>query len=106
MGLEVPINDAIKVATEGSEIFLCARDSGHEEEVIVDKSVTSWAWFRKPCFGRPTNTAGFTITAANVSISGVAVDSTRSGLEIESTTGVKLDDIQVGFRELGSEGHR
>ena len=84
------------MANEGSEIFLCASDSGHEEEVIVDKSVSIVGpGSENYVLIAPTNTAGFTITADNVSISGVAVDSTRSGVEIANASNVQLDDIQV-----------
>lgn len=89
------INDAIAVADEGSTINLCAA-STHEEAVTVDKGVSIVG----PGAGEfllvaPTNTNGFTITAPGVSLSGVGVDSTRTGIAIQGAAGVDIREVQV-----------
>ena len=89
------INDAITVAEEGSTINLCAA-STHEEEVVVDKAVQIVG----PGAGEfllvaPTNTAGFTITASGASLSGVSVDSTRSGIAVEGAADVTITDVEI-----------
>ena len=90
------INDAIAVAEEGSEIHLCASDSGHEEAVVVDKAVTLIGpGAENYTLIAPTNEAGLLITADGASVSGISVDSTRSGVEVDAAAGVSLDAIQV-----------
>lgn len=94
------INDAVEVASEGSTIELCA-STGHEEAVVVDKGVSIVGpGSDQFLLLAPTNEMGITIAASGVSLSGVSVDSTRSGVVVDegaggSLTGVSLEDISV-----------
>ncbi len=96
------LNDAITVADEGSTIELCD-EAAHEEEVIVDKPVTiTGPGADAFVLVAPTNTTGITITAPNVTLTGIAVQSTRSGIAVQAASGVTLDGVQV--TEAGNWG--
>jgi hypothetical protein len=89
------INDAIAVASEGSTITLCA-EAAHEEAVVVDKGVSivgpGVADF---LLVAPTNEDGVTITAAGASLSGMSIETTRSGVAVTAASGVTISAIEV-----------
>ncbi len=96
------INDAIAVASPGSVIELCAEE-GHEEAVVVNKAVQI-VGPGPDSFGlvAPTNTVGLTVTADGASVSGLRIDSLRSGISVEPAgaggegpADVLLEDVSV-----------
>ncbi len=98
------INDAIAVADEGSTIELCAGDA-HEEAVVVDKAVSIVGPGADAfLLVAPTNEAGVEITASGASLSGIAIESTRAGVEVAEATGVTLSDLDVS--DAGTWGIR
>jgi hypothetical protein len=89
------INDAIAMASDGSTIQLCA-ESTHEEEVVVDKAVNIVG----PGAGSflliaPTNTTAVTFAASGASLSGIGIDSTRSGISVDGVDGVSISEVEV-----------
>lgn len=95
------ITDAIAVASEGSTIELCASGT-HEESVVVDKAVSIVGPGPDALIvSAPTNEVPFTITASGASLSGVSVDSTRSGIVVaadagqSAATGIQISDVHV-----------
>lgn len=87
------INDAIAVASEGSTLALCA--GTYEEAVLVDKSVTILG-VAGAIVSAPANEVAFTVTADGVTIQDVAVESTRTGLQIDGASGTTLSGLAVG----------
>lgn len=90
------LNDAISVASDGSEITMDSCGALHEEMVEVNKSVSiigpgSGSFTLTP----PTNENAFNISAPNVSISGVSINSTRSGIVATGSSDMTIDDVVV-----------
>lgn len=87
------INDAIAVANEGSTIQLCK--GTYEEAVLVDKGVTILGG-EEVIVSAPSNEVAFTVTADAVTIQDVAVESTRTGIQIDGASGTTLSGLAVG----------
>lgn len=86
------IQDAVTVAVDGSTITLCS--GTWEEAVTVDKAVTiEGAGVDSTTIVAPTNMAPFTITASDVTIRWLALESTRSGVVVEESSGVTLSEL-------------
>ena len=90
------LNDAMLFVNTGSTIELNNCESTHEEAVVIEKSVTiigpSSDLFTLIA---PTNEHAFTIQAADVTISGLSIRSTRSGIFTKDATNIILEDISV-----------
>ncbi|MDP6932008.1 MAG: right-handed parallel beta-helix repeat-containing protein, partial [Myxococcota bacterium] len=87
------LSDALTMADEGATIELC--DGSLEESVVIDKTVAivGPGPDEFTLVGN-TNEPTITIQAANVSISGITVESTRSGIDIEEASGISLSDLR------------
>jgi hypothetical protein len=87
------LNDAIHLASEGSTIEIC--EGAFEEAVVVNKPVhivgagvglTTWS--------APANEPAFLFSKTHdASLTGLSIDSTRSGVELEASAGVLLSEL-------------
>ena len=90
------LNDAISVANDGDEITMDNCSESHEEKVIVDKSVSIIGNGSSiSVFVAPINDVAFEITADNVFLSGIQIETTRSAINILNSDGTSIDDIIV-----------
>ncbi len=95
------LNDAIRMAEEGSLIEIC--EGSFEEAVLIDKPVTILgAGSELTLWTAPTNHAPFTIEPgkeatqlSGVTLQGVGITSTRSAIEVSSASDLRLSDIQA-----------
>lgn len=96
------LNDAIAVAEEGSQISPVGCNSfEHEEKIIIDKAVRIVGIGQdRFTLVAPVNETGITITADNVEISDLTVQSTRSGISVEGANNVHLHDMTIS--EVGN----
>ncbi len=88
--------DALKVADEGSTITLC--EGVLEETVTITRSVTitapTGADLEGVIWRAPSNEVAATISGAvGVGISGVSVESSRSGFKLDSATAVSFTNV-------------
>lgn len=87
--------DAMLFAEEGSTIALIDCESPtHEETLIIDKSITlignsDWTLVA------PVNETGITVTASNVSIQDMNIESTRSAIYLDGAGQTTLTNINV-----------
>ncbi len=89
------INDAVAVASEGSTIELCA-SAGHEEAVVIDKAVSVVGpGVEDFVLIAPTNMAAVTITGTGASLSGMTIQSSRSGVKVTAADGVQLSALSL-----------
>ena len=86
------LTDALSVASEGAVIEVC--EGYFLEAVVVDKAVTiRGAGVDLTTLAGPTNDPPLTITASDVTIEGLALESTRSGVVVDAAVGTVLQDI-------------
>ncbi len=89
------LTDALSVASEGSTIEMCAADA-HEEAVVIDKSVTLVGPGSDALtLVAPTAEHTITITGSSVTVSGLSIESTLSGIVVDGAANVALSDITV-----------
>ncbi|MBM74501.1 MAG: hypothetical protein CMK59_03800, partial [Proteobacteria bacterium] len=102
------LNDAIEVADEGSTITMLGCDSSHEELVVIQKSISiEGPGADMMTLSGPVNETTITIEgASNVSISGLNIDTTRTGIEIIGSDNVTLSDLtfSTGAYGIKSDG--
>lgn len=88
-------SDAMLFTEDGSTVALVdCEDATHEEILVIDKSITlvgnsDWTLIA------PVNETGITITAANVTIQDMNIESTRSAIYIEGAAQATLTNINV-----------
>ncbi len=101
------ITDAIEVASEGSVIELCAGEGVHEERVVVNKGVTiQGPGSDQLVLQAPTNEYGISITASNVTLSGVTLSTSRTGARIApEEAGATLSDITLSDVAVETAGN-
>ena len=88
------INDAITVASEGSVIDICA--GAYEEAVTVTKGVTIQGESTDSVtITGPGSDVPLTIVAANVTVSGLTLESPRTGIVLDGATDATLTDVTV-----------
>ncbi|MFH1468698.1 MAG: right-handed parallel beta-helix repeat-containing protein [Pseudomonadota bacterium] len=87
------LNDAIAVATPGATIEVCAGE--FEEAVVVDKSVTIvGAGVGQTLWSAPANEPAFLfLDVEGASLAGMDIASTRSGVQVDTSTDVTLTDL-------------
>ena len=96
------LTDALSVAAEGSTITMCAADE-HQEAVTIDKSITLVGPGSDALtLVAPTAEHAITITGSSVTISGLAIESTLSGIVVDGAANVSLSDITIA--EAGQWG--
>jgi parallel beta-helix repeat protein len=90
------INEAIAAADEGATVYVCAMEESHEEEVVIDKSVSlEGPGIDDLLLVAPVNTQAITISADSVTVSGLTIDTTRSGIQVDTAASVTLADIVI-----------
>ena len=95
------LSDALLAAEEGATIQIGGCE-GMDQSVEITQSVSivgpgsaSFVWTA------PVNEAAVTVTgASDVTLSGFGLISTRNGIEVNSATGVSIDDVD--FQEIAS----
>jgi parallel beta-helix repeat protein len=87
--------DAIEAAAEGATITMC--EGTFDESVTITKSLTIDG-AGLATLNAPVNTSAITIEAADVTITGLEIASTRHGVVISESTGVTLTElVMVGI---------
>lgn len=86
------IDDAVGLADEGSTIALCA--GTYNEAVVLNKAV-NLVGVEGAYISPPSNEVAITITASDVTVSDLELDSTRTGIDIADVTGVTLSGLTV-----------
>ncbi len=95
------IADAIALASEGSVVSLCA--GSWSETVVIDKGLTlEGPGLDEATLVAPTNEPAIEIAANGVTIRGVALESTRSGVAITGFSDTRL--VAVGFLAVDNYG--
>jgi len=86
--------DAIYVAQDGDSISLCS--GTFEGSVTVDKSLTILGvTAEQSVVVGSTNEMAITITAPDVTIAQLSVESSRNGIVAENVTGLLIDDVTL-----------
>ncbi len=95
------ISDAIAVATDGSVVSLCA--GTWNETVVIDKALTlEGPGMDEATLVAPTNEPAIEIAADGVTIRGVALEGTRSGVVVDGFADTRL--VAVGFLAVDNYG--
>lgn len=90
------LNDAMLFTENGSSITMNNCDSEHTEQVIINKSITLLGPGADLfTLIAPVNETALTITAPDVVIRDLSIESTRSGLSIETADNVILENLNI-----------
>ena len=90
------LNDAMKIASDGSTITMNDCDSEHTEQIVIDKSVQLLGpGVDLFTLIAPVNETALTIVAPDVVIQDLSIRSTRSGLSIEAADNVQLENLTI-----------